>query len=106
MDCVTESSDQLAGVEIKAVYGKMRYNFDNGHLVNSDGLVRGFDAAIDFWKLLQPVLQILNSSLCIGGSFRKQISESNDIPLYIHAAKRRLIWWPNRHEIWQVLPDR
>ena len=36
------------GAEIKAVYGKMRYNFDNGRLINSDGIVRGIDGEIDF----------------------------------------------------------
>ncbi|MCB9224648.1 MAG: hypothetical protein H6582_10755 [Crocinitomicaceae bacterium] len=57
----------VPGITLKAVYGKMRYNF-NSKLENADGLVRGFDGEIDF----STFLGLLDSSkfkMTIGGSF-------------------------------------
>ena len=55
------------GFTIKGVYGKMRANFDDG-LINSDGLVRGFDAEIDF-STFYGLLDSSKFKMTIGGSF-------------------------------------
>ena len=57
----------VPGIMIKGIYGKMRYNFDGG-LVNSDGLVRGFDAEIDFASFLG-LLDSSKFKMTVGGSF-------------------------------------
>lgn len=57
----------VPGLEIKAVYGKMRRTFDDG-LVNSDGLVRGFDGSIDFSSFMN-LLADSKFKLTLGGSF-------------------------------------
>lgn len=80
MDGLSLKFRPMAGVEIKAVYGKMRYNFDNGHLVNSDGLVRGFDAAIDFSNFYK-LLADSKFKLVIGGSFVSKYQKASH-PLY------------------------
>ena len=68
------------GAEIKAVYGKMRYNFDNGRLINSDGIVRGIDGEIDFGTFYN-LLSESKFKLKIGGSF---VSKYQNVkhPLY------------------------
>ena len=82
-----------AGVEFKAVYGKMRYSFTDGRLINSDGIVRGIDGEISinsFVKTLsdssKSINRIINKisapftsndlKLSFGGSF---VSKSQDI---------------------------
>lgn len=70
----------VAGVEIKAVYGKMRYNFENGRLVNSDGIVRGFDASLDFSNFYN-LLADSKFKLVIGGSFVSKYQKATH-PLY------------------------
>lgn len=80
MDGLSLKFRPTEGVEIKAVYGKMRYNFDNGHLVNSDGLVRGIDASLDFanfYKLLAESKFKLN----LGASFVSKYQSATN-PLY------------------------
>jgi hypothetical protein len=80
MDGLSLKFRPMAGVEIKAVYGKMRYNFDNGHLVNSDGLVRGFDASIDFSNFYK-LLADSKFKLVLGGSFVSKYQKASH-PLY------------------------
>lgn len=70
----------VPGAEIKAVYGKMRYNFQNGSLVNSDGIVRGFDASIDFANFYK-LLAESKFKLSIGGSFVSKYQKATN-PLY------------------------
>lgn len=68
------------GVEIKTVYGKMRYAFTDGQLVDSDGLVRGIDAQVD----LNSAIKSLASSkirINFGGSFVSKYQEVSD-PTY------------------------
>ncbi len=73
------------GVEIKAVYGKMRYELKEGKLINADGFVRGIDGQINLNQIIKPlsdsnfVTKIVNTiispltsnqlNLTIGGSF-------------------------------------
>jgi hypothetical protein len=67
MDGLNLRFTPVPGMTFKAIYGKMRYNF-NSKLENADGLVRGFDGEIDF----SAFLGLLDSSkfkLTIGGSF-------------------------------------
>jgi hypothetical protein len=68
------------GVEIKTVYGKMRYNFDDGKLVNSTGLVRGFDVAIDFANFYN-LLAESKFKMTVGGSFVSKYQKASH-PLY------------------------
>ncbi|MFT4601193.1 MAG: hypothetical protein ACI857_001371 [Arenicella sp.] len=67
MDGLSVKLTPTEGFTVKAVYGKMRYNFDS-RVENSAGLVRGIDAEIDF----NSFLGLLDSSkfkLSIGASF-------------------------------------
>lgn len=69
----------MPGLTIKGVYGKMRYQFDS-RLENSDGLVRGFDAEIDFASFLG-LLDSSKFKLAIGGSFVSKY-QTNVHPAY------------------------
>lgn len=68
------------GFTIKGVYGKMRYQFDNG-LQNSAGLVRGVDAEIDFASFFG-LLDSSKFKLAIGGSFVSKY-QTNVHPAYV-----------------------
>ena len=65
----------VPGVEFKAVYGKMRYNFSDG-LINSEGIVRGFDGAIDFSSFYN-ILAESKFKMLIGGSFVSKYQKAN-----------------------------
>jgi hypothetical protein len=67
MDGLNVKFTPTPGLTLKAVYGKMRYNF-NGRLENSSGLVRGFDGEIDFSSFLG-LLDSSKFKMTIGGSF-------------------------------------
>lgn len=56
------------GIEIKTIYGKQRFNFNDGKLINSDGIVRGIDGTVD---LNASVKNLADSKLkvVLGGSF-------------------------------------
>ncbi len=68
LDGVNVRFRPIKGTEIKIVYGKIRYSFDNGRLVNSDGLVRGIDGQIDLNQIVKP-LTSNEFKISIGGSF-------------------------------------
>lgn len=68
------------GAEIKLVYGKPRFNFDNGRLVNADGIVRGIDGNIDFNSFFK-LLEESKFGLSVGGSFMSKYQNSFN-PLY------------------------
>lgn len=70
----------VPGIELKAVYGKMRYSLSDGQLVNSEGLVRGFDGAIDFANFMN-LLAESKFKLLIGGSFVSKYQKATH-PLY------------------------
>ena len=67
LDGINVKLKPMPGVTIKGVYGKMRYNF-NSKLENADGLVRGFDAEIDFSEFLK-LLDSSKFKMTVGGSF-------------------------------------
>ncbi|HIP35547.1 MAG TPA: hypothetical protein EYG85_01700 [Crocinitomix sp.] len=56
------------GVEIKAVYGKMRYELKEGKLINADGFVRGVDGEFNLNALIKPFAES-KLNLSVGGSF-------------------------------------
>jgi len=58
----------VPGAEIKAVYGRSRFSFDNGNVINSDGIIRGIDGTIDFSSFYN-LLADSKFKLSIGGSF-------------------------------------
>lgn len=68
------------GVTIKGVYGRQRFSFTNGRVINSAGIVRGFDGELAFEQLF-PSLAEKEMRLKIGGSFVSKY-ESGNHPLY------------------------
>lgn len=67
MDGVSIRLTPTPGFTVKAVYGKMRFNFDS-RIENSAGLVRGIDAEIDF-SSFYGLLDSSKFKLTVGGSF-------------------------------------
>jgi hypothetical protein len=55
------------GIQLKTVYGKQRFDFNNG-LTNSDGLVRGADVELNVAELLDSVYHS-KFKIILGGSF-------------------------------------
>jgi hypothetical protein len=97
MDGVNIKFRPTNGVEIKAVYGKMRYSFTDGKLINSDGIVRGIDGNFTlssfiktlkdsddkplnfFGKTINKIISPFTSNdlrISVGGSF---VSKSQDV---------------------------
>ena len=68
------------GVEMKAVYGNMRYELNDGKLINSDGLVRGIDGAVDFNSLISS-FEDSKLKITAGGSFVSKFQSINH-PVY------------------------
>jgi hypothetical protein len=69
------------GAEIKAIYGRPRYSFTDGKLINSEGIVRGIDGNIDlntFYNLLAES----KLKISMGASFLSK-NQSAFHPLYI-----------------------
>ena len=56
------------GAEIKAVYGKQRYSFTDGKLINSEGVVRGIDGEVNFKEFFD-LLAESKFNVIVGGSF-------------------------------------
>lgn len=79
MDGLHVKLTPMPGLMIKGIYGKMRYNFDS-RLINTDGLVRGFDAEIDFSQFLG-LLDSSKFKMSIGGSFVSKY-QTNTHPQY------------------------
>lgn len=74
----------VPGAEIKAVYGKPRYSFDDGKLVNSDGITRGVDANINFSEFYN-ILADSKFRVNIGGTFVSKNQKTTN-PDYIYPA--------------------
>lgn len=72
----------MKGVKLKAVYGKQRLSFQNGLIVHSEGITRGFDGEISlnnaFEKLASKKLKVT-----LGGSFvsKYQVDDREDLVL-------------------------
>ncbi|MGV6862420.1 MAG: DUF6029 family protein [Putridiphycobacter sp.] len=86
-------------IEIKGVYGKMRYSFTDGKLINSDGVIRGIDGEFNLSSAIKPLKdstktasRIINKIIspitsqklkfAIGGSFVSKYQEAFH-PLYV-----------------------
>ncbi len=80
------------GVVIKTLYGKQRFNFDDG-LQNGAGIVRGADIEFSLNQLLDSAAQ-LKSQWIIGGSFVSKFEENRssvyDYPENVGAGAARL----------------
>lgn len=80
------------GITLKGLYGKQRFNFDNG-FQNGSGIVRGLDAELSINDLLDSTLT-LPGQLTIGASFVSKFEENRsstwDFPENVGAASFRL----------------
>lgn len=70
----------VPGFEIKTIYGRMRYSFTDGKLVNDNGIIRGFDGSIDFSNFYN-LLADSKFKLVLGGSFVSKYQKATN-PLY------------------------
>jgi hypothetical protein len=75
MDGVKVSFSPLPGIYLKGVYGKMRYNFNDG-LINTDGYVRGIDGEIFVNQLKESWLSA-KTQFILGGSFVSKYQRDN-----------------------------
>jgi hypothetical protein len=86
MDGVNIKFRPTNGVEIKAVYGKMRYSFTDGKLINSDGIVRGIDGNFELSSFIKPLKDTDEKPLnSFGKTINKIISPftSNDLRISV-----------------------
>lgn len=82
----------VKGVTVKALYGKQRFNFDDG-FQNGDGIVRGADVEFNLNQLLDSVIN-LKGQWYIGGSFVSKYEDDRssvyDFPENVGAGSVRL----------------
>ncbi|NBC25160.1 MAG: hypothetical protein GVX78_06055 [Bacteroidetes bacterium] len=79
LDGIRVISRPHKGITLKGLYGKQRFNFENG-LQNGSGIVRGLDAEISLNQLLDSVINF-NGQWYLGGSFVSKFEEDRD-PTY------------------------
>jgi hypothetical protein len=79
MDGIRIAYKPMDGMYVKAVYGKMRYTFNNG-TVNADGIVRGIDGEIQLNELIKK-LEDSKAIISMGGSFVSKYQQ-DDNPAY------------------------
>jgi len=81
MDGVKVAYTLTEGVYLKGVYGKMRYNFNDG-LINTEGYTRGIDAEIHLNSII-PGWDTLKTRVIFGGSFvsKYQRDDRSDLVL-------------------------
>jgi hypothetical protein len=77
MDGIRLAVHPYKGITIKGVYGRQRFAFQNGKVVKSDGITRGFDADFNF-KTIFPKLEKSKFSFSMGGSFVSKFQKAND----------------------------
>lgn len=65
------------GLQLKGVYGYQRYSFQNGSVVNSEGITRGADAQFHLNDLIKPLAKS-GLDLTLGGSFVSKYQVDND----------------------------
>ena len=72
----------MDGVKIKGVYGKQRLSFQEGRIVHSDGITRGFDGEINFNSAFEK-LKTKKLKVTLGGSFmsKYQVDDREDLVL-------------------------
>jgi len=92
LDGVRVVARPFDGVSIKALYGKQRFNFDDG-LQNGDGIVRGADAEFNLSQLLDSVVDF-GGQLYVSGSFVSKFERNRssvyDFPENVGAGSFRL----------------
>ncbi|NNC82089.1 MAG: hypothetical protein HKN79_00790 [Flavobacteriales bacterium] len=81
-DGVRIAYEPVEGINLKGLVGKQRFRFDDG-LINSDGVVRGFDAEVDLNRLVGSI-QVDSSELYMrwGGSFVSKFNDDNPTSTY------------------------
>lgn len=67
----------INGIQLKALYGKQRLDFDNG-LINGDGILRAFDGEININQLKQE-WGAKKLQLTVGGSFVSRFQEGGQL---------------------------
>lgn len=75
MDGVKVIYKPFAGVYLKGVYGKMRFNFNDG-LINTEGIVRGFDGELNINEAF-PKFADAKNRFILGGSFVSKFQRDN-----------------------------
>jgi len=92
LDGVRVVSRPFDGVTVKGLYGKQRFNFEDG-LQNGDGIVRGADVEFNLNQLLDSIVD-LGGQWYIGGSFVSKYEEDRsstfDFPENVGAGSVRL----------------
>ncbi len=68
LDGIRVVSRPYKGITLKGLYGKQRFNFDNG-LQNGEGIVRGFDAEFSLNQLFDSAMKDMSGQIILGGSF-------------------------------------
>lgn len=80
------------GIELTALYGKQRFNFNNG-FKNGDGIIRGLNGDFNLTELLDSTLTI-PGQLSIGGSYvsryERNLSNTYDFPENVDGGAARL----------------
>jgi hypothetical protein len=64
------------GLKFKGVYGRNRYQFIEGRVLSSDGIVRGFDGELHFNEAFKK-MSSFPLDVSIGGSFVSKFQEDN-----------------------------
>lgn len=70
----------IPGIALKGIYGKQRFNFDSG-LINSDGIIRGADAEVNFGEVLGWTDSKWNISVGASGVSKYQSDDRTDLVL-------------------------
>ncbi len=77
LDGIRVKSRPYKGIELTGLYGKQRFNFNNG-FQTGDGIIRGLNADIDVSTLLDSVVT-LPGNITIGGSFVSKYQTNNSV---------------------------
>jgi hypothetical protein len=64
------------GIVIKGVYGRQRYSFEEGRVISSDGVTRGFDGSAHLNEMFKK-LDSMGLDLTVGGSFVSKYQKDN-----------------------------
>lgn len=92
LDGIRVVSRPARGVTLKGLYGKQRFNFQDG-FVNGGGIVRGGDIELNVNEILDS-LYVIPGQLTIGGSFVSKFEENPsstwDFPENVDAASVRM----------------
>lgn len=76
MDGINLRIRPYKGISIKAIYGKQRYSFEAGRVVNSPGIVRGFDGEISLHEYFPKFVEN-ELTIKVGGSMVSKFQIAN-----------------------------